>query len=541
MSDDELNGGNRSGEESDFTFDEADEFKIPGSPDDADESSDPLLGSLEEEDEVAFDPDTNWGLDEIDQQEPALIGDQDNGYAHQGVAGGGAEADEGDAPDGDGYPDNAESERVTMGWKVWAALGALMVGVFVGIMMLMGMFSGDTPQSQQASTDTEQTAQQSQGGQDSSGQEQSSGGDAGAEESEAADANDNDTPSESQSSDKGSEQASSSDPAADDAQGDEAAQQQSQSGSDQPSFDDGGNGEQSASFDPEQGESQSGRDKGNGNGNGDGGGGDRSNDQAGSAASDDPVAAGNDNPIEGLEKALGDNTEQISALESSVDDTGGDIRDGFGDMGQQFNNVTDRLAEIRDEIREIDARKDRANDEKESADNNRKAEGESSEGSQETATVRDTETAQIRLAAFGYQPGPIDGEYGPKTKAAVERFQQTHGIERSGKLDEPTMDQLFSGDVERYAGAEKQERNHGSESSPSSHASSDDGGDREQTGDSKWYVRGVTASRAILYQADGSSYVVSQGTEVPGKGQVSKLNPDQHTVTLVGGETIRRR
>ncbi len=50
--------------------------------------------------------------------------------------------------------------------------------------------------------------------------------------------------------------------------------------------------------------------------------------------------------------------------------------------------------------------------------------------------------AQKRLKELGYEPGPLDGIWGKRTQAALERFQQDQRLVRSGKLDEATRQKL---------------------------------------------------------------------------------------------------
>jgi peptidoglycan hydrolase-like protein with peptidoglycan-binding domain len=45
---------------------------------------------------------------------------------------------------------------------------------------------------------------------------------------------------------------------------------------------------------------------------------------------------------------------------------------------------------------------------------------------------------QRRLRALGLRPGPVDGLYGPRTRAAIERFQRTAGQPASGMLSAAT-------------------------------------------------------------------------------------------------------
>ena len=60
--------------------------------------------------------------------------------------------------------------------------------------------------------------------------------------------------------------------------------------------------------------------------------------------------------------------------------------------------------------------------------------------------VRDV---QRRLRAVGQRPGPVDGRYGPRTRAAIERFQGTAGQPTSGVLSPATAVALARADRDR--------------------------------------------------------------------------------------------
>lgn len=49
------------------------------------------------------------------------------------------------------------------------------------------------------------------------------------------------------------------------------------------------------------------------------------------------------------------------------------------------------------------------------------------------------EQLQRALETLGIDPGPIDGIFGPRTKAAVVVFQEQHNLENNGVADEETL------------------------------------------------------------------------------------------------------
>ena len=51
----------------------------------------------------------------------------------------------------------------------------------------------------------------------------------------------------------------------------------------------------------------------------------------------------------------------------------------------------------------------------------------------------DVMIAQQALQDEGYNVGPIDGKMGPKTAAALRKFQKDHGIQATGRLDSRTL------------------------------------------------------------------------------------------------------
>jgi peptidoglycan hydrolase-like protein with peptidoglycan-binding domain len=61
-----------------------------------------------------------------------------------------------------------------------------------------------------------------------------------------------------------------------------------------------------------------------------------------------------------------------------------------------------------------------------------------------TATARQPFVleAQRALRDLGYDPGPIDGIFGPRTRAALEKYQTSEKLPATGVLDGPTLERL---------------------------------------------------------------------------------------------------
>jgi|GEM_PF-6685551 len=52
------------------------------------------------------------------------------------------------------------------------------------------------------------------------------------------------------------------------------------------------------------------------------------------------------------------------------------------------------------------------------------------------------ELVQEELAKLGYFYGPIDGDWGPRSKAYMRNFQRAHGIQATGEIDDATLGAL---------------------------------------------------------------------------------------------------
>lgn len=63
-------------------------------------------------------------------------------------------------------------------------------------------------------------------------------------------------------------------------------------------------------------------------------------------------------------------------------------------------------------------------------------------GSPRLTDVRDVVGVQRALAIHGFDPGPVDGFYGPRTRAAIRGFQQANGLRVDGIVGVATFGRL---------------------------------------------------------------------------------------------------
>jgi hypothetical protein len=65
--------------------------------------------------------------------------------------------------------------------------------------------------------------------------------------------------------------------------------------------------------------------------------------------------------------------------------------------------------------------------------------------------------AQEFLKEAGFNPGPIDGILGPRTKEALRRYQASQGLPETGVLDEATQESLMPRSVSQKGEERKEE------------------------------------------------------------------------------------
>ena len=74
--------------------------------------------------------------------------------------------------------------------------------------------------------------------------------------------------------------------------------------------------------------------------------------------------------------------------------------------------------------------------------------------------------AQKALGAKGYDVGEVDGQLGPKTRAAIQAFQKDEGIRVTGRLDSGTMARLRAGKADDRGAASTERPDRSASASP---------------------------------------------------------------------------
>ncbi|KXS55106.1 MAG: putative transglycosylase protein [Marinobacter sp. T13-3] len=144
-------------------------------------------------------------------------------------------------------------------------------------------------------------------------------------------------------------------------------------------------------------------------------------------------------------------------------------------------------------------------------------------------TPEQIKALQRQLAMYGYRPGKVDGILGQNTREAVQRLQREHGLPANGWLTQDTLDALSN--PKHYSGTYP----------PKAKTKFADHPRDEEKHEVKWYVRGLTHEKAIVYRLDGVSYLVTVGTEIPGMGQVEKFDPANNQVVTAKGIIGKRK
>jgi len=70
-------------------------------------------------------------------------------------------------------------------------------------------------------------------------------------------------------------------------------------------------------------------------------------------------------------------------------------------------------------------------------------------GKQMGAKHESVRAGQAALKAQGFDPGEIDGVYGPSTQAALTNYQRSNGLRETGRFDHATLAKLGVGSTSR--------------------------------------------------------------------------------------------
>ncbi|HET7344039.1 MAG TPA: peptidoglycan-binding domain-containing protein [Methylomirabilota bacterium] len=109
----------------------------------------------------------------------------------------------------------------------------------------------------------------------------------------------------------------------------------------------------------------------------------------------------------------------VFAADESMKDKAKDAMDTAKDkVGNAWDKTKEKASEAKDKVKE-------------------KVSGKKAGGG-------DVRTAQQGLKDKGFDPGPIDGRMGPRTKAAITDFQKKENLKVTGRLDKDTKARLMA-------------------------------------------------------------------------------------------------
>lgn len=240
-------------------------------------------------------------------------------------------------------------------------------------------------------------------------------------------------------------------------------------------------------------------------------------------------------------QALQEQRKAFSVLMDMTKDNGrqianvrGDLNDYRQETKRDIRDLDSRVGQLERMI-EQDAKPMKPNNAGQHGGQPSQRVGSNDASSKTPKSPREVKALQETLKDHGYRPGPVDGIFGGQTRWAIKRLQEEHGLEKTGWLNDETLAALsdpkqYSGNYDEQDAAKTADREpaRGSQQAEAVAQASE------------WFVRGVTPVKAILYRPDGMSYVVKVGSEIPGMGQVTALDPEKlHVITPKGVITRR--
>jgi peptidoglycan hydrolase-like protein with peptidoglycan-binding domain len=132
------------------------------------------------------------------------------------------------------------------------------------------------------------------------------------------------------------------------------------------------------------------------------------------------------------------------ASAADVKDKAVETKDTVKDKAVETKDtVKDKAVETKDTIKEkaVEAKdtiKDKAHRAKEKMSSKMHREGRTGD----RVAMTDTRAAQEALKTQGFDPGPVDGRMGPRTRAAISDYQRRENLPVTGMLDSATMAKL---------------------------------------------------------------------------------------------------